>query len=228
MDETTFEQWKALVEFLGAVLGNTVEILLEVPNQGIIAVHGDHLFGHAVGQPLTPQTADVIQNRHFVNQTTHIGSSHHPGTGQPLRQYQYFLKDSGNVLLAVLTVTSDISEYVTVIKSLSKLAGLDTPHVPEIPIPKDDKHGAISSALVEMGLSHVEPHRLTEPEIVELIRLLYQHGVFQARGAVAEIARQLQISESTVYRHLTAVTRHQKAEQRKQQKSGDRSEADQP
>lgn len=218
MEETVSGQWKALVDFLGAVLGDTAEVLLEVPDQGIIAVHGGHLFGRAVGQPLTPQTSDVIQNRYYAEQTIHIGSSHHPGTGQPLRRYQYFLKDSGNALLAVLTVTADVSEYVTVIKSLSKLAGLDTPHVPEISISTEDKHGAVSSALVEMGLSHVEPHRLTEPEIVELIRLLYQHGVFQARGAVAEIARQLQISESTVYRHLTAVTRHQKTEQRKRQK----------
>lgn len=219
MEKTIFKQWSALVDFLGTILGDSTEVLLEIPDQGIVAVHGGRLFGHTTGQPLTPQTKDIIQNHYFAEQTMHIGCSHHPKTGQPLRMYQYFLKDSGNALLAVLTVTADISEYVTVINSLSKLAGLDIPHVSELPISTADKHGAISSALVEMGLSHVEPHRLTESEIVELIRLLYQHGVFQVRGAVTEIAGQLQISESTVYRHLTAVTRHQKAQQRKQQKT---------
>jgi predicted transcriptional regulator YheO len=214
MDESTRKQWCTLVEFLGEVLGNTAEILLEEPATGVVAVCNGHLLGHKPGDPLTPQTETVLAHDRFSEKLMHISAVHHPGTGQPMRRYQYFLRDAQGALLAILTVTVDTSEYLAVINSLSKLVGQAPNQPPQILVNTDEKCGAISSALVELGLSHVEPHRLTESEVVALIRLLNQNGVFQARGAVAEIASQLQISESTVYRHLTAVTRHQKAEQR--------------
>lgn len=208
MDETAYKQWCALVAFLGEVLGDTAEILLEVPSDGVAAVCNGHLLSHQVGDPLTPQTETVLRHERFSDQRMHTSTVHHPGTGQPMRRYQYFLRDAQNTLQAVLTVTVDTSEYFAVIRSLSKLVGQVPEQPPQLPVNRDTKRGAVSSALVEMGLSHVEPHRLTESEVVELIRLLNQHGVFQSRGAVAEIAGQLKLSESTVYRHLTAVTRN--------------------
>lgn len=209
MDETAYKQWSALAAFLGEVLGDTAEILLEVPSDGVVAVCNGHLLSHKVGDLLTPQTETILRYERYSDQTMHTSTVHHPGTGQPMRRYQFFLRDGQNTLLAVLTVTVDTSEYLAVIRSLSKLVGQVPEQPPQIPINKDTKCGAVSSALVEMGLSHVEPHRLTESEVVDLIRLLNQHGVFQSRGAVAEIASQLKLSESTVYRHLTAVTRNQ-------------------
>lgn len=217
MDTYIQQQWYELVSFLGTVMGDTAEILLEVPSAGVIAASNSGLLGHHVGDPISVQTETLIKQGCAAERSFFICNGHHPRTGQPLRRCYYFLKDEKNELMAVLTITQDLSGYQAVIDSLSQLMGKMmpmTPQTPEISVRKEEKRGAVSSALVEMGLSHVEPHRLTEVEVVELIRLLYQHGVFEARGAVAEIASQLGVSESTVYRHLTAVTRHQKLERK--------------
>lgn len=205
MDAGTRAQWLGLVEFLGAVLGDTAEILLEIPGEGIVAVGNEGLFGHHVGDPVTPKTEELLSSAEQA--PYRICHVHHPASGRPLRRCHFFLQDQQGGIQGVLTVTQDLSEFHAVIDSLTRLVGKLEPRMPEPGVPMEDKKGAVSSALMEMGLSHVEPHRLTEAEVEKLIELLTCHGVFETRGAVAEIAGQLGISPSTVYRHISGVTR---------------------
>ena len=57
----------------------------------------------------------------------------------------------------------------------------------------------ILKAIREVG---VTPNRMTREEKVELVHKLNMQGILLMKGAVPEIAKQLSISEPTVYRYL--------------------------
>ena len=206
-------QWRSLVPFLGDVLGSTAEVILETPEDGIIAVANGILMGHRVGDPLTPQTADLIDRGIDRGRDFYTCAGHNPASGKPIRRWHYFIRsDEASELTAVLSVYLDLSDYVDAIQSLTNLVGDRVPQYTDLPLEKEDKRGAVSSALIEMGLAH---HRLTESEKQQMVLILDRHGVFDTKGAVPEIASQLGVSDATIYRYLTAATRLKRREQAK-------------
>lgn len=207
---TELNQWRDLVPFLGSVLGDSSEVLLETPMEGIIAVANGALLDHRVGDPIAPQTRIIIEEEDYKKNSFTTCPGHNPHTGKPIRSWHYYLKDQTEELVAVLSVYTDISDYLGVINSLTRLVEHRIPNAAEIPVVTTEKRGAVSSALIQMGLSHVEPHRLTDSEKQQLVEILSRHGVFEAKGAVNEIAQQLGVSDASVYRYLTAVTRGEK------------------
>ncbi|WP_245921140.1 helix-turn-helix domain-containing protein [Brachybacterium timonense] len=63
---------------------------------------------------------------------------------------------------------------------------------------------AVQRAIAQLG---IPVERLTPHDRSQLVRTLESKGFFQLRGAVAEVAQQLSISEPTVYRYLQQVRR---------------------
>ncbi|WP_059066165.1 helix-turn-helix domain-containing protein [Mediterraneibacter massiliensis] len=51
--------------------------------------------------------------------------------------------------------------------------------------------------------SHIPPDRMTRKEKMEIVWLLADQGIPRMKGAISEIARQLKLSESTVYRYIS-------------------------
>ena len=48
----------------------------------------------------------------------------------------------------------------------------------------------------------LDPLHMTSQEKIEVVHVLQEKGVFKMKGAVAEAARELQVSEPTIYRYL--------------------------
>lgn len=214
MNGSGLKRWQELLPFLGSVLGKTSEVLLETPDQGIIAVENGSILGHDLGDPITTETQLALDEGKYLEDNYSTSSIHDPHSGKPVRCWRYFVKDETDNVEAVLTIYTDLSDYLSVIESLSRLVGNYTQSEQNIPVEKGNKRGAVSSGLIEMGLSHVEPHRLTDSERQKLIEILFRHGVFEAKGAVSETASQLGVSDASIYRYLTAATRNEKKNKR--------------
>ena len=105
MSNPSLSQWQALVPFLGDVLGNTAEVILETPEDGIIAVANGALLDHRAGDPMTMQTASLLEQGLDRDLTFHSCAGHNPSTGKPLRRWHYFIrKEDEAAPSAVLSV----------------------------------------------------------------------------------------------------------------------------
>lgn len=51
--------------------------------------------------------------------------------------------------------------------------------------------------------SNISPERMTRKEKMEIVWDLADRGIPRMKGAISEIARQLKLSESTVYRYIS-------------------------
>ncbi len=57
----------------------------------------------------------------------------------------------------------------------------------------------VSQAVIDAGVS---PQRMSRQEKINIVHQLNEQGILTMKGAVSEIARQLFVSEPTVYRYL--------------------------
>lgn len=64
----------------------------------------------------------------------------------------------------------------------------------------------IVSNIIAQNLTRLNvpsPERLSVEERIEIVRALNESGIFLIKGAVAEVAKQLKVSENSVYRYIS-------------------------
>lgn len=183
---------------------------METPERGIVAVSHGILFGHNVGDPLTTRTQQLLEKSPAGLWCSDY--TYHPQSGASIRRWHYYLRDEQGKILGVLSFFTDVSKYLDLVAHIRSIVGECLPDVaiPSIAMKEEGQRSAVSCGLREMGLMGMEPKRLTEAEKQQLIDILLQHGVFDKKGAISDVAEQLEVSESTIYRYISASARRKR------------------
>lgn len=197
----------AFVDFYAQVCGPACEIVLydvSSVNNSIIAVQ-NAASGQKRGDPMSDIVQRIVENRLYVDRNYLI--NYNPN-GKDRLFSAFFIKDNDN-LKGVLCVSKDVSminELETILKAI-----LDKNNLRAAPEAVDTNaisdRNAVTSLLHNMIKSEIDqtgihPARLTLNEKVQLVHRLNEKGTFMIVGAISEIAKQLMISEPTVYRYL--------------------------
>jgi predicted transcriptional regulator YheO len=212
-NQEIFDLFIPLVDFLGELLGENTEILLHDisnPEESVIAVsHGFH-SGREVGSPLTELGHQIIADQELSGKR-YLANYKAVSKGKQYISSTYYIKN-GESLIGMLCFNTDISAAQNLlaatdrfIKSTNLGAFLD-PAVKDKGI-QEDLDTPITSLVentIETTIAEqsVPPARMTREEKRQVVWTLAEHGIPRMKGAVAEIARQLDLSESTVYRYL--------------------------
>ena len=71
----------------------------------------------------------------------------------------------------------------------------------------DDSISGLSSSLIHSTVLnyHVPMEAMHSADKLEVVRILESQGVFATKGSVGQVARELHISEPTVYRYLQKI-----------------------
>ena len=121
------EQYKGLVEFLGAVLGCHYEIALSDlrdDNNCIVAIANSYISGRKVGSPLTDMVSNMIQNGQNPESNYLI---HYQGItvdSRPLLSSSYFIRD-GEQVIGMLSINFDEQYLQDLNTRLFSLFGLE-------------------------------------------------------------------------------------------------------
>lgn len=204
------DKYISLIDFLGIICGPNFEIVLHdisTPEHSVIAVANGHISDRAVGAPLTDLAINLIQNKEYEKQEfvcNYAGKTRH---GKQLVSSTYFIKEN-DTLIGLICVNHDTSA----LQEIRDKADLLLNH---FAIEKDENksgyqenldssiknisHDMIMNTIRE---AHVSPDRMKAHEKKRLIKSLYEQGVFAMRGTVPLVARELGISEPTVYRYV--------------------------
>lgn len=213
-NQEIFNLFIPLVDFLGEILGPNTEILLhDVSNRekSVIAVsHGFH-SGREIGSPLTELGHQIINDRQYETEN-YLANYRASSKGKQYISSTYYIKNQ-DTLIGMLCFNTDISAathfsdaFERFIKSTNMGSflekdvqkkeireNLDTPIVSLAEL-------TISNTIEEF---HVPVERMTRQEKQQVVQTLADQGVTRMKGAIAEIARQLSMSESTVYRYIS-------------------------
>ncbi len=216
ISEFDFTSYIHLVNFLGGCLDSNTEIVLfslDNINSSIVAIHGGHISGRKVGDPLTNFAISKLKDKgkdgppYYLN---YVGVSK---DGTPLRSSSFFILDKSGNPRGVLTISSDVTKYQKAAELLSQLAFLpNMGTVSSEPVdierfqatPKD----LILDIIFDVTKSRdIDTRRLTPDEKIEVVRRLNVENFFLMKGAVSQIASVLDSSDATIYRYLSKINK---------------------
>ena len=208
------ERYIPLVEFMGKICGKNYEIILHdvsTPERSVIAACNEHLSGRRVGDPMTELAKELIRTGAYLEHDYVANYEGRTRGGKRFVSSTYFIKEKGQ-LVGLICVNHDVEDLLLMSEHLSSLM-----HAFSLPLEGqdhtaytenlDDSIPELSSNLIRSTiLGYDMPSDAMRPaDKLEILRSLEAQGVFQTKGSIGQGAKELHISEPTVYRYLRRI-----------------------
>jgi predicted transcriptional regulator YheO len=221
-----FEPYLPLMDFLAELLGPRTEVVLHDTSdlsRSIVALTNGHVSGRTVGGPATDLVLKVLQNHEHDDRDFLANYLAESRTGGTFRSSTFFIRDPGGDVVGMLCLNIDdepLTRARDLLAAITATTGLvkgadrgGAGEVGDAPAPVAERLSTNVDELALDGVARivaaqgVEPHRMTPDEKVAAVRELERAGVFLLKGAVAQVAEALHVSEPTVYRYVKQVRR---------------------
>lgn len=218
------DEYKKMVEFLGRVMGEDSEIVLQdcrKKDGKVIAIANGHVSGRKAGAPLTDYALKIISDGEWRTKDWEVNYTGRTKGAKMLRSSTYFIKDKGE-LIGMLCINVDVSTYERISEELLHLGGVHLlKHCGEgrgaqvVERFADSIPEMIGLACEEVfgSNSGFRPDRLNQEERMLVIRNLDQKGMFLLKGAVSEAAVCFGCSEASMYRYLSKLSKLKSSEE---------------
>lgn len=218
MNKSQLNQFSKLVRFLGATLGPDYEVVLHDitdKTKQIVAIANNHISGRDVGAPLTDFALKAIADRSFEKEDFRLNYKSQSRDNKTLRSSTMYINDEAGNLVGMLCINFDGSKYAAISNDILQLCQPNEfieENFAVLPIDNEPIEENLVESLNELTLSaisdilqnqNIPVDRLTRDEKLSIVSVLNQKGVFMLKGAVNQVAKQLQTSEATIYRYLS-------------------------
>ena len=201
-----------IINFLGEILGENTEIVLHDisnPEHSVIAIQNGFHSGRTIGSSLTDFAFQVTHNQAYKTQDYLVNYTA-KAKGKNFIASTFYIKNNGE-LIGMLCLNTDTTIITNFMKATHQFVGclpmgvsmtmgetiveenLDVPIV-------SFAESIISKTIAD---SNIAPERMTRQEKMEIVWELANQGIPRMKGAISEIAKQLELSESTVYRYIS-------------------------
>lgn len=208
------ERYIPLVKFMGEICGKNYEIILHdvsTPERSVIAACNGHLSGRRVGDPMTELAKELIRTGAYAEHDYVANYEGRTRGGKRFVSSTYFIKERGE-LVGLICVNHDVEDFFALSEHLGNLIQafslpVEGQHPTAYTENLDDSISELSSSLIHSTvLSYRIPLEVMRPaDKLEIVRTLEAQGVFATKGSVGQAARELHISEPTVYRYLQKI-----------------------
>lgn len=208
------ERYIPLVTFMGEICGKNYEIILHdvsTPERSVIAACNSHLSGRRVGDPMTELAKDLIRTGAYLEHDFVANYEGRTRGGKRFVSSTYFIKEKGE-LVGLICVNHDVEDFFALSEHLNNLVqAFSLPVGGTCPTTYtenlDDSISGLSSSLIHSTVLnyHVPMEAMHSADKLEIVRILESQGVFATKGSVGQVARELHISEPTVYRYLQKI-----------------------
>lgn len=210
------ERFVPIVDFLGRALGRNAEIALHDfsdPEHSLVAIANGHISGRSVGAPATDFALKILNDYAPERGDVVAGYISYSVDNRPLRSASYIIRGE-NRTAGMLCINVDVSQ----LELLEHLAH----DILEGYAPANDQERSrstserLTSSSDDLVRNVVQAHalergkpveKLDQTDRIDIVRQLNDNGVFLLKGAVAEVAQAMGISEPSVYRYLQKVKR---------------------
>lgn len=206
-DRELLQIYIGMVPFLAEVCGPGCEVVVHDvtdPEHSLIAIRNS-VSGRGVGDPMTDLAREIQKKGSYTDAEYLANYSGKSKEGEFLSS-TYYIKNEGR-LIGLLCINKDMATVQETRRALQALlerfnltAVQQSDYVENLDNPMTSMmHNRIAEIIAESG---VAPARMSLREKVRVVHRMNDEGVMMMKGAVAEIAAQLQVSVPTVYRYL--------------------------
>lgn len=213
MNELDIKKYINLSDFLGTVLGPDYEIIVYDLKQILYIINGN-ISGRKRGDLLSPTMKSFLQREESVKETWLSNYRALSSNGKILRSSSFFIKDESCKVVGGLNINFDDNRYKELSNLIFSLCHPDN-YVSKnisIEIKGNDEQTIFSeniSNTIDEILNRINKSLpfsdLCHSEKLDIIRQLYQKGIFSMKGSVKTVGNRLSCSPASMYRYLELV-----------------------
>ena len=210
------DRYIPVTEFIAEMMGPDTEVILySVTDRSVYYVINPMDEEMVVGSGLRSLERRFLENRLYDHESFVVNYRALSKHRNKLKSATLFLRGDNRQLIAMLTVNANVDRLVELRDMLNEMVSGHRPY--------DNQHGTsfynsfevsvegIVSTTIrkELDKYKVLPDRLSQQEKIEIVRCLDQQGIFLVKGAIVEVAKSLQTTETTIYRYLNKLSNKQ-------------------
>lgn len=210
------DRYIPVTEFIAEMMGPDTEVILySVTDRSVYYVINPMDEEMVVGSGLRSLERRFLENRLYDHESFVVNYRTLSKHRNKLKSATLFLRGDNRQLIAMLTVNANVDRLVELRDMLNEMVSGHRPY--------DNQHGTsfynsfevsvegIVSTTIrkELDKYKVPPDRLSQQEKIEIVRCLDQQGIFLVKGAIVEVAKSLQTTETTIYRYLNKLSNKQ-------------------
>lgn len=214
-------QYIPYVKFLAGVCGPRYEIVLHCFDDfehSIVAIENGYITGRKVNDGLLNLALDMIFDDKLTENNDFLTNirGHELPSGRKVRLSTFYIRDSNRKIIGIIGVNEDITDLVNLYSFSKKelFFGVDDNHPVKLINGDEFSENFETSAfdmiknicqktIEQMGFSKSE--HLNKEGRMKVIDSLNRMNLFKIKGAVRIAAKQLSISEPSVYRYLKEI-----------------------
>lgn len=209
MANQQLERYIPMIKFISEILGPDAEVILyDVHSKSVYAVMNPFDDEMVVGSPMRSLEEGFL-NKNIDKEYPYIVNYHALSKSKhKLKSATLFLKNQQKETHAILSVNINVERLVEMRDYLNILVSGNRPYDEKVGTSFYNSfdvsmEGIVNSTIKkEVERFGVEPCRLSQKEKLEIVRSLDKKGIFLVKGAIGDLAQELQTTETSIYRYL--------------------------
>ena len=207
-DRRLLETYEPLIDALAAFGGKGCEVALhsfEDPQQSVVRIVNGHVTGRSPGSPMTDLGTRLIQKGRDMPSETYWTYFTRTAGGHPIKSLSSIIRNPRGRAIGMLCINIDLN---------TPLSDLIAGFIPgdESPMKDPPEHFVMSAdELVERSVAEVVDAISTDRGVSnatknkEIVAELYARGIFDIKGAIDMVSRELGVSRYTIYNYIREV-----------------------
>ncbi|MFZ6111845.1 helix-turn-helix transcriptional regulator [Escherichia coli] len=210
MTKLSLQPFEPIVDFLADFLGQNAEVVLHNLSdleQSIYKIRNGNITGRKVGDPITDLVAKAIK----LNDSSVQYRANYKGrskNGQELKCATCFIRDENNNIVGALCINMAVDDFLQAKMFIDSFLQ----HFNEQKDEKVQEHiGMTVPEMIDTRIDDiimsfsVSRNTLTKDDKQRIVEELNNEGVFLLKGTILRVAKELELSEPTVYKYLQKV-----------------------
>ena len=202
-DKVILESYKILVDGLSAYLGEGYEIILhslEDLDHSVIKIINGHYTERCEGAPITDLALTMLEDLNRRS-SLEVKAYFNHKSGKTLKSVTIPVVGEQRRIIGLLSINFHMD--ISVFNLLTQFLPNEASNISSSETFNKNADGLLISALEDAKAQiYGDKSVNASNKNKEIIRLLYQRGIFNIKDAVASVAEDLGISKNTVYLHL--------------------------
>ena len=213
MNEQDLKRYMDLSDFLGSVMGPDYEIIVYDLKQILYILNGN-ISGRKSGDPLSATMKNILQSQESAKEKWQTNYRALSANGKILRCSTLYIKDDFGKVVGGVNINFDDNRYKELSNLIFSLCHPDH-YVSKnisIEIKGNDEQTFFSENIantIDEILHRINKSlsfsKLNHSEKLDIIRQLYQKGIFSMKGSVKIVGSRLSCSPASMYRYLGLV-----------------------
>ena len=231
--DITVNQLIPVVDMIARTFGRDCEVVLHdltQPRNSVVYAANGHVTGREIGQSFDHLITHVLLSKDFKDDVS-ANYFFRTGDGTLIRSSTALIKNEDGVVVGAVCVNLDTSTDTALLRRLREqyqgfldAAGLPEPEgsggktegpfaaSPPQPVKKPEVSELLGGHIVDMANHLIDQivggqdvSQIQRDEKVQMVRFMYEKGLFLIKGTIERVAEKLGVSKVTIYSYLDEI-----------------------